>query len=243
MAFAFLHTPGEGSSQDDQRAPPSKPAPPMLVDGLSGEAIHCGGDIAVENPPLEFRHEFVLQNVSGGPMKVEKTTVSCGCTRTTVEPGILEPNQSLRVPVTMRVMSEGLKAEKVWVQFGDGKVQSVIMYAYGRSGGKVYSRPSTFVMPNDGDAVSFDLIVIQQDTGQEPDAPRIPSATGYELEAGPWAMVNPTARDSGVQGRWVANCKLRAVARAVGNSSDAFDVTVAGIGKRTIWIRRYEFGL
>lgn len=183
-------------------------AAPSLLPYLEGKTLFVAGKVALGEKPVEVAHSFRLKNVGLTPITVEKSVASCGCTEAVPPKGEVLPGTELVVPVIMKLMTPGVRTERVWLKLSDNQIQEISVSAVGVANGALYVRPATVALPDgQGDATVI-LILTQEETSPPPDV-AFAENDAVEISVRPWALVHEAIPSAGASARWLAEATVR----------------------------------
>ena len=105
----------------------------LLVRGpLAGDTSHDFGVVAITADRTDVTHTFHLTNRTDHTVRIERIVPDCGCVQFTPGSAVVEPGQSVDLPATMSVYSDGVKRVDVRLLLGDSGVQHMHLTATGR---------------------------------------------------------------------------------------------------------------
>lgn len=155
---------------------------------LSGSRQHDFGIVSIsQKGPAYVTHRFVLENLSGRPVKIKRAVPSCGCTSVEYfDPDVLVDGV-VEIPVVMKFKRSARERSKVTLTFEEAPPMTLHVEGIGRLQSPLIIEPLSLRMrPGQSRPVALTIQFWEDGTIQYP---VITAPEGMRIEEGRWKKV------------------------------------------------------
>jgi hypothetical protein len=168
---------------------------------LSGQSDFDFGRIPFVRPTPEVSHTFRLENQTDKPLKLVKTSSSCGCTNPRVAKDLIVPGETVDVEVELSFAEPSKRNESAWLIFESGMTHRLQISGAAVTTSRFWVAQQAVPL----DATRHEeltLVVLDQIGKLTPANPTIEVPSNVAAHFGGWNLVHDSDTLEGRPSRW-----------------------------------------